>query len=510
MTNPLDANDASPIPGLDTVGHGLYLRPHAPYELRGVLFPRNNHRLLSFRDTEVAYSVPEGYDVDDSPPMPANQLLNQVKIEESWDRFNKQLQLDTTLAVGGGVFSISPSASNASQMRSDHEAYYAVRSSFIPLWAVYLSDTTNYLPDLDSYDIPVPFRYAHRAAYEAFFQRFGSHYVKRAWIGGKAMLFFTILKSSQLSKQDIQAGIKASYTAASAGPSLQQNQSREKLQKSSECSVSGKGGNEIKLASLSSLDETHYNEWLATIHDNPQTIELEVAGIWTLLKDPDKAQALADAYKAANVFSYLSAAFSIDKTVVLMRGRKYFTFDMERAESEKPRLISDRWPVLAENGFERIDAAFTGSSLQFANGEDSRRHVHFFYRDNYARVDVDTGKLVGSPVAISKAWPGLPFGRIDAAFATGRDTVYFFSGSQYVRFNTLKNAVDPGYPQLFSKRWKGVTFDRIDTAVYWANGKIYFFREDQYIRYDMSTFQADPGYPKAILGDYVEDWKFFD
>ena len=38
---------------------------------------------------------------------------------------------------------------------------------------------------------------------------------------------------------------------------------------------SGRGGDELKLASLSSLDEVHYNQWLATVRDNPQTIGLE-------------------------------------------------------------------------------------------------------------------------------------------------------------------------------------------------------------------------------------------
>jgi len=499
-----------PLPGLDVVGHGLYLRPHAPYELRRVLFPRANASAVSLRDATAPYIIPDGYAVDDSPPLPAGQLLNQVKIEESWDRFSKQLSLDTNVAAGTGAFSVSASASNASQMRAEQEAYYAVRSSFIPLWAVYISDPTNYLPEIDEAEIPAPFKFSHRRAYEAFFQKYGSHYVKRAWIGGKALLFFTVLKSAQISKQEIQAGIKASYTAVQGEASAALNASREKLLNSSQCSVSGKGGDELKLASLSSLDETHYNGWLATVRDNPQTIELEVMGIWTLLKDREKAEALADAYKALNVFTGLNSAFTVDKTVYFVRGRKYFSYHMEEGETEKPRLLVERWVDLGTYGLERLDAAFSGPHLVFASGEPLRRKVHVFYRDNYARIDMDTDHLDFGPVPFTEAWPGLEFPRIDTAFALGRDTVYFFCGDQYVRFNTLKNRVEEGYPQPLKKRWKGVTFDRLDAALYWANGKVYFFRDDQYIRYDTVTYRADPGYPKAILGDYVEDWKFFD
>jgi MAC/Perforin domain/Hemopexin len=507
-SEPRTIAEVSSLPGLDVVGHGIYLRPHLPYELRGVLFPRSGDRSISMRDATTAYAIPEGYDIDDSPPMPAGQLLNQVKIEESWDRFSKQLSLDASVAGGNGAFSVS--ATNASQMRVDEDAYYAIRTSFIPLWSVYLSDLQNHLPGLDEAEIPVPFKFRHRRAYERFFDQYGSHFVKRAWIGGKASLLFTVLKSSQLSKQEIQAGIKASTVGASAQANAALSESRERLLTNSQCSVAGKGGDELKLASLSSLDEAVYNQWVASVRDNPQTIELEVAGIWTLLTDPERAQTLSEAYRALNAFTGLNAAFTVDKTVYFVRGRKYFSYHMELGESEKPRLLVDRWLDLAAAGLDRVDAAFSGEHLQFASQVDLRRQVHVFYRDVYARIDMDTDRLTFGPVPLGEAWPGLEFPRIDTAFALGRDTVYFFCGKDYVRFNTREHRVDPGYPQPFGKRWKGVSFDRLDAALYWGNGKVYFFRDDHYIRYDTVTFRSDPGYPKTILGDYVEDWKFFD
>jgi hypothetical protein len=510
VTTPAAMNDAAPLPGLDIVGHGVYLRPYLPYELRRVLFPRRDDRKVNIRDATTPYSIPAGYDIDDSPPMPASRLLNEVMIEESWDRFTKQLSVGMNVATSNSAFSISATASNVNQMREEHEAYYAVRSSFIPLFSVYLSDTSSYLPEIEEAEIPVPFEYSNRRAYDAFFERYGSHYVRRAWIGGKALVFFTVLKSSQLTKHDIEAGIKASFTTIQIEPKAQLSESREKLLRSSRCSVSGKGGDELKLASLTSLDEAHYNQWVATVRGNPQSIELEVAGLWTLLKDPEKAKALAEAYRAANVFVTLSTAFNIDSTVYFVRGREYFSYNLERGVSEKPRLLKERWSDLSTYEFERLDAAFSCPDLVFASGEDLRRKVHLFYRDRYARLDMDTGRLDFGPVPFSEAWPGVNFRRIDTALALGRDSVYFFCGGEYVCFNTLTNSVDPEYPQPLHKRWRGVTFDRLDAALYWANGKVYFFREDQYIRYDTITYRADAGYPRAIRGDYVDDWKFFD
>ena len=102
------------------------------------------------------------------------------------------------------------------------------------------------------------------------------------------------------------------------------------------------------------------------------------------------------------------------------------------------------------------------------------------------------------------------FERLDAALEFGRNTVFFFSGSQYVRFNMRTGRVDEGYPDSIRKRWVGVTFDRIDAAIHWGNGKVYFFKDDQQIRYDMTTYKADPSYPKQIPPNYVDDWTSFD
>lgn len=507
----LPPKDLPPIPGLDIVGHGIYLRPYHPYEPRQALFPRDKMRPCSIKDAPQGFHIPEAYNLEDSPPMPSNQLLNQVMIEESWDRFDKQLRLDTNLAVSNGPFSISVGASSVNQMRSEQEAYYAVRSSFIPLWSVYVSGAAAPIPGLDEFDIPTPFSHSQRRVYEAFFARFGSHYVKRAWVGGKAMVFFTVLKSSQLSKDDIQAGIKASFGVAGQGEANRHlTESRERLVKNSQCSVIGKGGDELKLAALTTLDEARYNEWIDTIRDNPQTIELEVAGLWTLLKNPDKAKALADAYEAANVFSPINAAFTADKTVYCIRGRRYFCYHIEKYESEKPKLLVERWLELSNIGFDRVDAAFTGKDLVDHEGQSLGGKAFMFYHDKYVRIDLATNKLDGPPRPFAEDWPGVTFERIDATLAVGADAVYFFSGNRYIRFNTIKRCADEGYPQSISKRWVGVTFDRIDAAIYWGNGKVYFFREDQYIRYDTVIYRADPGYPKALLGDYVEDWQFFD
>jgi hypothetical protein len=503
-----------PIPGLEVVGRGVYLRPKQPYELKDILFKRENEQVYRSKETGQTYAVPEDYAVNDSPPMPTAEALNQVVIEESWERFEKQTRLDANLAVSIVPFSVDVNASQTGQLRREEEAYYALRSSFIPLWSLYIPNTENLSEATFNIDVPVPFSHEFRAAYKKFFDRYGTHYIKSAWVGGKAMLAFTIAKSTEMTKEDIQAGLKASFGGLGSGgttAALQKN--KEQLQNNSECTVLGSGGVESKLAALSLLDEAHYNEWLATIRENPQVVEFEAMGIWTLIDDKEKSKALMDAYKEETVFTPLKAVFKIDKEVYFLEDEYYYVYDVDKGESSKPKRISERWPMLSqpEVGFERVDAAFVGRYLRSPDNEDLSHKVFVFSRDKYLRWDVKTDTIdPGYPRLIAEGWPGVTFDRIDATVNVAPDAVYFFSGNRYIRFNTLNNRADEGYPQLVSERWVGVTFDRIDAAVYWSNAKVYFFRGDQQIRYDTVTCRADPGYPKSSLSNYVEDWKFFD
>jgi hypothetical protein len=320
-----------PIPGLEVVGRGVYLRPQRPYELKDILFTRQNNQPYYSKETGQTYAVPEGYAVNDSPPMPATQALNQVMIEESWERFEKQTSLDANLAVSQAPFSVDVNASQTGQLRREEDAYYALRNSFAPLWTLYIPNTGTLSEHVFTLDVPVPFSHTWRREYEKFFERYGTHYIKRAWVGGKAMLAFTIAKASQMTKEEIQAGLKASYAGLGSGSMHARLQnSKEKLQNNAECTVFGKGGDEFKLAALSALDEAKYNEWLTTVRDNPQVIEFEAMGIWTLISDQDKAQALMDAYREATVFTPFRVVFNLDRQVYFVKDDYYFAYHMDR------------------------------------------------------------------------------------------------------------------------------------------------------------------------------------
>ncbi len=502
-TERLRAGDVAPLVGLDVVGRGVHLRPRQAYSLRPVLVPRAGWRTYTSRETGETYRVPRGYAVNDSPPMPGRRALNQVIIEESWGRFDERMSVDTRLTAGTGPVNVDVNAGQLSEVRSEEESYYAVRGSCVPLWAVYVPDLTRIPAETFDLPVPTPFSPTHRRAYDRFFERFGTHVVRRAWVGGQANLVFSVAKAAGVDKSQIQAALSTSY-GGSASSDLAST--REKVVSNSSCTVLGKGGDELALAAMSSLDEARYNAWLATVKSNPQVIDVEVQGIWTVLEDGAAAAALQTAYHEAYTFAPVASVFHYDGRIWFLRGDDHFTYELAAGRSTPAQPIATRWPALAGTGFERADAAFV------SGGRDGAPPVlHLFRRDKVLAFDPRTGSVLdGYPRAIADAWPGVDFDRIDAAVSTDARTAYFFCGQRYVRFDLAAGRADAGYPQSVPERWPGLHYDRLDAAIYWGNGKVYFFVGDQYVRFDMVSCRVDPGYPRFLVGRYVEDWRFFD
>ncbi|EDN69444.1 Membrane attack complex component/perforin/complement C9 [Beggiatoa sp. PS] len=509
-------NNAPPaIIGLDMVGRGLTLRPHQTYELKEILFKRiDGNRVFDSVETAKTYLVPDGYEVNESPPIPADKSQCQLIVEDSWEEFEKHLNIDAQVAASHNVFSVDVKTGQTKPLRPEEDSYYALRTFFIPFWTLYLPDVTDF-EDKKAFkqNIPTPFQHRHRKEYEKFFDRYGTHYIKRAWIGGKAMLIFSIAKSTGMTKQDIRKGLNACYALTNEQMLADIKESLSKLHKHSECLVLAQGGEATKLGALSLLDEARYSEWLATVKENPKVVEFEAAGIWTLLRDENKAKALWEAYRATTIFTPFSAIFGDeDKRVYFIRGKECTCYHLETHKTGESKLITDVWPSLLEiYGFDMVDTMLKGTHIKSCEGNLLTNKLFLFKGSRYVRLDMKTKQIdEGYPKLIAKEWPGVTFDKIDATLSADSESLYFFRGNQYIRYNLAENKADPDYPKLIKEKWDGITFDRIDAAIALKDGRAYLFSGNQYICYDMIKYRVRPGYPKCLMGNYIEDWNLFD
>ena len=135
--------DPQPMPGLEILGRGIYLKPRQPYELKYCfvgervaapleLKPGEGISTVFCVDAQQSYLVPNDFEVNHSPPMPAYQTLNQTVIEQSWESLESYFEVDANVAAGVSAFSVKANYSQIDQLRSSEESYFALRTSFIP------------------------------------------------------------------------------------------------------------------------------------------------------------------------------------------------------------------------------------------------------------------------------------------------------------------------------------------------------------------------------------------
>ncbi len=341
------AADAPPaasqiVPGADTLGRGIYIRPQQPYELRDYIVTRTTNKipLRPMFSQAQPYLVPTDCAVNDSPPLPAGRSTGQTIIEESWFRFGREVSTNIQAAANAKVVNIDATSFQGSTLRVEEDSYYALRSSFIPFWNVYLplvprsSLATEFKqledePQAGKLTIPEgPYDPLHRNAYARIFDRFGTHYVSAAWLGGKASLAFVVTKSSNVTKEELKAGIEATFAggAVSGKASTERSTAQSRVRNNSTCNVFGSGGDATELAKLTTLQSEQYDKWIGTVKTNPAIIELGVVGIWTLLTDEIKSEALRQAYIEESSFSPLTALVPFREWMVMLKGDRAFDY----------------------------------------------------------------------------------------------------------------------------------------------------------------------------------------
>jgi N-acetyl-anhydromuramyl-L-alanine amidase AmpD len=131
------------------------------------------------------------------------------------------------------------------------------------------------------------------------------------------------------------------------------------------------------------------------------------------------------------------------------------------------------------------------AAVNWGNGK-----VYFFKGPNYLRYNIATDRVDVPPTPIYPAWPTLPpkfRDGVHAAVNWGNGKVYFFKDGDYVRYDIASDAVDVG-PTAIASGWPALPAafqSNLDAAVNWGNGKVYFFKGTDYVRYDIAQDRPD-------------------
>ena len=179
--------------------------------------------------------------------------------------------------------------------------------------------------------------------------------------------------------------------------------------------------------------------------------------------------------------------------IYFFNGSEYtrYTLASGKADSGYPKPIAGNW-----TGWPAAWASGVDAAVNWGNGK-----VYFFRGSQYLRFDVATDKVDQAPKAIAGNWPGWPaaFTGVDAVVNWGNGKAYFFRGSQYLRYSITLDKVDQA-PKAIAGNWPGLFTSNIDYSVTPGNGKTYFFKGLQYAQYNMAADTVDTGFPLGIVG----------
>ncbi|HLG79059.1 MAG TPA: hemopexin repeat-containing protein [Ktedonobacteraceae bacterium] len=152
--------------------------------------------------------------------------------------------------------------------------------------------------------------------------------------------------------------------------------------------------------------------------------------------------------------------------------------------------------------------ALIDAAVVWPNGK-----IYFFSGSDYYRYDIASESVEPNyPRPIFGNWPGLE-APIQGAIVWpelvgGRQKAYLFSRDRFYSYDVANDQVDPGSPMPINLTWIGVLGGsqqdhHIDVALQWPNGEVYLFQEDRYYRItDLTNKKVDPNYPQPIQGNW--------
>ncbi|RAW97810.1 MULTISPECIES: fucose-binding lectin II [unclassified Photorhabdus] len=168
--------------------------------------------------------------------------------------------------------------------------------------------------------------------------------------------------------------------------------------------------------------------------------------------------------------------------------------DAQINKGDTPQPISKNWPSLPVAFQRHIDDVIN------LNG-----YLYFFKGSQYLKFDIKKSQVIEGPKHIIEGWPGLRGTEfengIDAATEwvdTKRDVVCFFKGRDCIDYTVSSHTISK---KTISARW-GTTGNysgfnsNLDAVILWRNIAgylIYLFKDGNYIRYNTNSNTIDIG-----------------
>jgi hypothetical protein len=182
-------------------------------------------------------------------------------------------------------------------------------------------------------------------------------------------------------------------------------------------------------------------------------------------------------------------------TAYFLHGTKYTRYNVlnDQTDDYYPRPIAGNWPGWPDAWKSSVDAIADYSSTKL-----------YMFRDNqYLRYDKNADAVDANyPKTLPGGWRNWPahWTSVDAAVRWPTDgKLYMFRKDEYIQISSGVT-VDAGFPHKISFDWPIPWTTGFDYVIPYPNGNVYFFKGTQYLRYNPVSNRASS--PINIVGSW--------
>lgn len=297
------------IPGASDLGWGFNIfGPYSDTSVKSQLFQMQGGSTWTDPVTNKQYGLPDNVSVTVLERSGAESQVFDTRTQVQ-EFFAAKAGLEASYVTEFGAFSGAFNAAYQNSVERDSSFKYALYEVDNVAWQLTLEaqSLAQLTPEVQQAINALPAMYSreNRAAFFRFFDKYGTHYVSRARVGGRLYYYVAVSKSYLSDDQKIEADLTLEYNAVLVSGKAAAKTEWSQLTKSwadnrvVHVEVIGGSPDGVLLAAPEYGDNRSdiFKAWVEGIKTNPATIDFDLRPLSALLP-ADKARAIDGAMKA--------------------------------------------------------------------------------------------------------------------------------------------------------------------------------------------------------------------
>lgn len=308
-----------PIPGIQSLGCGFNPFENALLKHKRRLwefdFQGDDEPYVSparagyYTHNGTKHAIPKGVLFSDE----FQEGTSEAEVSETRHEVEQKLAAEANVSGGFGQFSAAFSSSYSFDRSRSQDYSFGSKQFASQLWTLSLAEIPEpELPvagDLVATIQALPANYAQsRDWYDRFFTDFGTHFIAAVGVGGRCLLYVSVLKSADLSQEKIGAQLDIEYGAFVKASGKVDYSDLVKDYRENRRHQERVFGGDVTLAGQLQSGEGKFQEWTESVKQQPGVIRFTLKGIWELFAEEhrDEVQAAYVDYCYRNSFYAVS------------------------------------------------------------------------------------------------------------------------------------------------------------------------------------------------------------